>query len=270
MNEPIEQDIEVHVLTSSQDLDDYDVLALRNISAAVPHKTSDSFRKLIWAAMVTYAFGNKSIDYTLRRYDWLWEKFKPHARETNPQFLALRAMMVYVDHASSALEKAEAPTSSGQICAKYALCRLEATFKAAYGLVRKEYIFETDAIVRLILEQLAWACAVKDASDNEMQQLLPTKCISHLKTHFPEAGRLYGELSEGAHIDPSIARNYLRFHADGMPVVRRSTPDATGSGERLLELSIVYINVVQALFKPLEDVRFNQMVSELKSLRERY
>jgi hypothetical protein len=56
-------------------------------------------------------------------------------------------------------------------------------FKAAYGLVRKEYIFETDAVVRLILEQLAWAYAVYSAPDNDVFKVSPTKCITRLIVH---------------------------------------------------------------------------------------
>jgi hypothetical protein len=47
---------EVRVLASSRDLDDYDIMSTMTLSAAVPHRTTDGFRKLIWAAMVTYGF----------------------------------------------------------------------------------------------------------------------------------------------------------------------------------------------------------------------
>jgi len=49
-------DAELHILTASEDLDDYDILAINTLSVAVPYRTTESFRKLIWAAMVTYMF----------------------------------------------------------------------------------------------------------------------------------------------------------------------------------------------------------------------
>ena len=66
------QDLEI--ITSSNDLDDYDILSTNLMSVAVPHQTSEEFRKMIWAAMVTYSMGNSSIDHVMRRYAFLWEK----------------------------------------------------------------------------------------------------------------------------------------------------------------------------------------------------
>jgi hypothetical protein len=265
-----EVDIEIRVLTSTRDLDDYDVLALNTISAAVPHKTSDGLRKLIWAAMVAHMFGNKSVDHVLRRYEHLWERFRPHARETSPQILALRQMAAQVDAIASALERVDPGALIGQICAKSALCRLEATFKAAYGLVRKNYIFETEAVVRLILEQMAWSCAAARIGDESVFYLNPTKCVGSFKSLYPDAGRIYGELSEGAHIDPSIAANYIRFHENGVPVVRRSRSDALASGARLLELAEVYAKVVQHLFSPLPMPEYEMISQELLDARANY
>lgn len=263
-------EVEIHVLTSSRDLDDYDVLALQTLSAAVPHKTSDGFRKLIWAAMVTHVFGNKSVDHVLRRYDHLWERFRPHARETSPRILALRNMAAQIDSVAAALETISPGGKVGSVCAKAALCRLEATFKAAYGLVRKNYIFETEALVRLILEQLAWACAARHIEDDRVFSLNPTKCIGALKRIYPDAGRIYGELSEGAHIDPSIAPNYVRFHEKGQPVVRRSRSDAQAIGKRLLELAVVYVKVVQELFSAFPVEEYESITRELETLCQSY
>jgi hypothetical protein len=47
-------DTELRVLTVSHDLDDYDILATNNLSVAVPYKTTETLRKLIWAAMVAF------------------------------------------------------------------------------------------------------------------------------------------------------------------------------------------------------------------------
>ena len=68
-----EPDQEVRFLTASHDLDDYDVISTQTLSVAVPYKTTEGLRKLIWAAMVTYIFGNTSVDHVIRRYGGLWE-----------------------------------------------------------------------------------------------------------------------------------------------------------------------------------------------------
>jgi hypothetical protein len=269
-DQPDEHEVELRVLTSSRDLDDYDILALNMISAAVPHNTTESFRRLIWGAMVTYAFGNTSVDHVLRRYDYIWQRFKRHAYEVTPQILALRKMVITVDRIANALESKNVGDAFGPVCAKSALCRLEASFKAAYGLVRKHYIFETESIVRLILEQLAWATVASTCGDKEVQDLQPTKCISALKKHYPGAGRLYGELSQGAHIDPVIARNYIHFHLEGKRVARRSSGDALGNGKQLLELAVIYLKIVQELFTPLTAEEYKTLAAELSQLYSAY
>lgn len=265
-----ESEIEMHVLTSSRDLDDYDVLALHTISAAVPYRTTESYRKLIWAAMVTYMWGNKSVDYVLRRYDYLWQRFKHHSVERSPKILALRSMVEKIDQLSARLEALKIGDSIGPICAKAALCRLEASFKAAYGLIRKNYIFETDAVVRLILEQLAWAYSAFSVTDESVFALQPNKCISRLKAVFPNAGVLYGELSEWAHIDPDITRNYVHFHQEGTPVVRRSAGDSLASGLRLVRLAAVYCAVVQEMFAPLDGHVYSSLSRDLDDLYRSY
>jgi hypothetical protein len=195
--------------TSSRDLDDYDILSTMTLSVAVPYRTTESFRKLIWAAMATYGFGNSSVDHVLRRYGFMWDRRADKSFQHEPRIIALRSIAEAANEIANALDRVTVGSGLGPLCAKAALCRLEASFKAAYGLVRREYIFETDAVVRLILEQIAWAFAIHSVPDDEVFSLSSTKCIGRLKTIFPECGVLYGALSEWAHIDPSLAQKYV-------------------------------------------------------------
>jgi hypothetical protein len=263
-------DPELRVLTSSRDLDDYDILAMPMISAAVPHRTTESFRKLIWATMLTYAWGNTSVDYVLKRYAYLWEKKKNKSFQRDPRILALRDMVETVNHVANNLDELKLSGSLGRICARAALSRLEATFKAAYGLIRKEYVFETDAVVRLILEQLAWSYVASGIDDSEVLKLKPSKCIAQFKAVFPNCGLLYGELSEWAHIDPSIAKNYLSFHEAGSPVVRRSSYNSFESGAHLIALAPVYAEVVQKLFSLFSQEQYNIIQQKLQVCSGRY
>lgn len=261
---------ELHLITSSRDLDDYDVLIVGNISAAIPHEATESLRRFIWGSLVTYQFGNTSIDHVLRRYDYLWERYKADAKGVDPHISLLRTMVKKVNDVSIALEAVEVSGTVAEVCVKSALCRLEATFKAAYGLIRKDYVFETDSVIRLILEQLAWSCKAKHEDDDKILSIKPTKCISSLKRYMGNAGNLYGKLSETAHIDPSLLHNYLRFHEGRIPVVRRSEENAIASGEHLLELAVVYSKVAQELFKPYSDAQWLTVNAELTQLLDRY
>jgi hypothetical protein len=263
-------DPDVRYLTASSDLDDYDILAINTLSVAVPYRTTESLRKLIWAAMVTYVFGNSSVDHVIRRYGHLWNKRTDQSFENDPLLLILRGNQEDIEHIAERLEKTVPTTQLSHVCAKSALCRLEATFKAAYGLVRRDYIFETEAVIRMLLEQLAWAHEAHQESEEVLRTLNPTKCITSFKAVFKEAGRFYGELSEGAHLDPSIVENYLRFHKDGSKVIRRSRPDSQHSGYYLTALASVYLEVVQKLFAPFEQSEYEEIDRRLCSKHRQY
>ncbi len=266
VNEP---KVEMRVITSSSDLDDYEIVSTRTMSVAVPHHTTESFRKLIWAAMATYGFGNSSVDHVLRRYGHLWARRNDKSFEGDARILALRQVVSTIKEIADALDRV-AVSSPGEICAKSALARLEATFKAAYGLVRREYIFEVDALTRLILEQMAWAFVVFSKDTDAVFSWKPSKCIHAFKAQYPDCGRLYERLSESAHIDPSIARTYVELHQEGSDVVRRSAIDSFDSGSTIVELAPVYAALVQRLFSPFAQERADAVASCLKKLMEQY
>lgn len=265
-----EDDPEIRYLTVNEDLDDYDILATRTLSVAVPYKTTEGLRKLIWAAMVTYGFGNSSVDHVAKRYGHLWDRRRDKSFESDPLLLILRGNQEDITQIAEKLEATNPGSRLGQLCAKSALCRLEATFKAAYGLVRRNYIFETEAVIRMLLEQLAWAHEAYGIDDNGLRTLNPTKCITPFKAVFEQAGRFYGELSEGAHIDPSIVENYLRFHNDGSKVIRRSRPDSQHSGYYLTALACAYLEVVQKLFAPFGKVDHEGLIERLAVRHRQY
>jgi hypothetical protein len=263
--------IDVRVLTASHDLDDYDILEMSTLSVAVPYRTTESLRKLLWSAMLTYVFGNSSVDHVIRRYGHLWDKRKDKSFESDPCLLILRSTYEDVARIAVALEAVDlSDTTLGRICAKSALCRLEATFKAAYGLVRRDYIFETEAVVRMLLEQLAWAHEAHAKDDAGLRTLNPTKCITPFKAVFSDSGKFYGELSEGAHIDPSIVDNYLRFHSGGSKVIRRSAPDSQHSGYYITTLACIYLEVVQKLFEPYSIEEFGTLHDKLVQRHRNY
>lgn len=265
-----EPDEEVRFLTASHDLDDYDVISTQTLSVAVPYKTTESLRKLIWAAMVTYVFGNTSVDHVIRRYGNLWEKRTDKSFETDPRILILRTTYEDVASISAQLQGAPSSDTLGHICAKSALCRLEATFKAAYGLIRRGYVFETDALIRMLLEQLAWAHEAYRTSDEGLVNLNPTRCITPFKAVFRDAGKYYGELSERAHVDPSVVQHYQRFHRQGLEVVRRSHGDSQHSGYYFTALASVYLEVVQKCFSPYSTLEYTALDDSLRQSHRSY
>jgi hypothetical protein len=117
---------------------------------------------------------------------------------------------------------------------------------------------------------MGWCLAAYESTDDGVFNLNPTKCINRLTAMAPGAGLLYKELTEGAHIDPEIAKNYLKFHAAGTKVVRWSIPDAIASGQRLLLLGQVYLRVAQKLFGVFSSDQLLEWDTKLKLLIENY
>ena len=215
--------------------------------------------------MVTYSFGNQSVDHVMRRYGHLWEERENKSFETDQFLLILRSNNEAIANIADKLEGFSTTDKPGAVCAKAAMCRLEATFKAAYGLIRRDYIFEASAMVRMVLEQIAWAHQAHRSSENQLRNLNPTRCITPFKAVFSEAGRFYGELSEDAHLDPSIVDHYVRFHSKKQNVVRRSSRDSRHVGYHLTALASVYLQVVQelfALYSPLDYVALEGVFRE--------
>jgi len=260
---------EERLITSSHDLDDYDIISTNLMSVAVPHRTNEGFRKMIWAAMVTYSLGNNSVDHVMKRYKFLWARRQNKSFQSDVRVISLRETCDAVREIADQLEKVKS-TSLGKICAKSALCRLEASFKAAYGLVRRHYVFETEAVIRMILEQLAWAYVVPTIPEDKISKLKPNDCITRFKTFFADCGKLNGMLSNGAHIDPSIVDDYATFHAQGIPPVRRSREDSFDRGDSILVLAIVYLRLSQASFDLMSDELYTSKIDRLMHLLSEY
>lgn len=125
-------------------------------------------------------------------------------------------------------------------------------------------------MVRMVLEQLAWAHEAHGANDDDLRKLNPTRCVTPFKAVFAEAGRFYGELSEDAHLDPAIVEHYLQFHNEGQPVVRHSMPDSQHVGYYLTALASVYLRVVQNLFSTFGEADYVALDGRLRERHREY
>ena len=136
----------------------------------------------------------------------------------------------------------EAPAGAppGLVAAQAALLRLQASFRGAVLMCRLGLRFEATVIARLILEQIAWAYAVHGFTELVFWDVLPTKSISALKTIWPEVGRLYGQLTDVAHIVPEVSAEYHLLSETEPGVVIGSIADTRIASFRLLYLSYVF------------------------------
>ncbi len=86
--------------------------------------------------------------------------------------------------------------------------KLDSNFSALRMLIKYDYIYECYAIIRQIIEQIAFAYDTQFRNEIEDFQS-PTRSISKLKEFYPSIGIFYGELSSKTHIDSSQFPNHF-------------------------------------------------------------
>jgi len=134
----------------------------------------------------------------------------------------------------------------GQFAAAVALQRLESGFRAAHLLYRLGLNLEGDAVSRQILEQLAWAAAVRPlASLNDIDAIEPQSEMGKLKALLPEAGKLYGWLSDIAHAGLAEHRAHFQIEADGRGAVLLSWGRLSTSARLMLTLADAWVVVCE-------------------------
>jgi hypothetical protein len=160
-------------------------------------------RKMISAAVLTYQLNNKSIDYVLKRYlkDKDYKKTEEEERlDRGYQSACLAQASLLREVLNKYPPLLQREPRVGEWIGDLTLIRVAYSLKRAFGEANKGALFESVAIARMILEQLAWIVAVRDSDDVLKVQRLPaTKSIGLLSARFPAAGRLYGWMSEHVH-----------------------------------------------------------------------
>lgn len=210
MNQEDESKIN-EVLRVTREFDELELISIAMLGVAVPFDAPREFKARVLAAAGSYLFGNKSVDYQLRRYNDYYDYERPSPEE-RVMFDALIASKRHVSEFINTLSKfPNVSVNSGRFAAEACLLRLQASFKSAILLVRQGFTFEASAICRLILEQLAWAYAVHEIEDHSFFELEPNRCITNLKNLLPTSGRFYGSLSKLAHLHPNNTPEYIEF-----------------------------------------------------------
>jgi hypothetical protein len=198
-------------LLVTTDFDEMEFVGTGPLSIGMPFDAPQQFKSMLLAAATCYLWGNSSVDHVLRRYPKMLQRARPTEEERQLQ-QTLRAAKLHVASISHVASKfGKAKVNWGLWAAEACLARLKISYRAASFLARHGYAFEAATVCRLILEQLAWAYAIRDMTDERLMKTLPTECITDLKKILPSAGRMYGELSNFAHLHPEHSAHYLEF-----------------------------------------------------------
>jgi len=126
-----------------------------------------------------------------------------------------------------------------------AMIRLKESFKSCIILIRNGFFVEVITVLRLIYEQLCWAIFVIDEKSEEMIKKNKTSAnTKYLKEKINEEyGKLYGFLSEEAHLAPDTIFKYLSNKDDEIYILGRSAIKCKEEVISLLQLYKIYIEV---------------------------
>lgn len=227
-------------------VEDLDPLGDRLFTIGVPPNASDEFKRYVFAAGKTLRLGNRSVDYMLRAYGEHWN-LRDHRGERSVVVLA--ATKAAKASTRAAIERIvhvpDKPGRLGLFAAVSALLRLQTTLRALTFTVRHGFSFESAALLRMVLEQLAWSVAIHRREDSGIFKVRPQSTLRSLTTVIPDAGKLYGLLSEHAHIHPDETLRYIEF-ASGEPMIRMSFRNRNDADVlRMLTIADYYIIVCE-------------------------
>jgi hypothetical protein len=219
------------------------------------------FKAYVFAAGVAHSMGDRSIDGQLRRHREKWiRRFLPQPLQPGSQELLMHELRKGAMRRIHEMGNIKLPESSGLVAAANVLMRLASTFRGALQLIRLGLAFEAEAVIRLGYEQAAWAHAVAPLDDvDRIEQVLATRAITQLREILPAAGRIYGRLSNLAHVAPSTHHRFVSVDDEDRVWIQIEAHDATKESLWLL------IMLLDALYATSE-ARFHQYGIELTSL----
>ena len=242
--------------------EDMELIGDRSFTIAVPIDADPEFKKFVFAGAKTYVLGNVSIDYVLKRYGNSWKDFKIDPESEAGKFNNI--LKDIKDNVVSQMRKiadaAENISGLGPEASTAALVRIVSTFRAAIQLIRLNMPFESNAVMRLGFEQISWANAVFKLRDDSTFKIMPTKTIGKLKAVVPYSGKLYGALSDWAHMHPKFTDIYHEVIDDTHHVMLESL--------NLAKESILFLAFLQDAYFVISEFLFRKSLSPLSHINE--
>lgn len=204
-------------------LDDFVAVSDFQFMLLLPSGVPAELKQNLIAAAKAHSLGLRSIDYVLKRYGpWQVGEDESQSESHTKNMLdkSVEEVGEIIERFTSVENK---PGVLGLVAAGGALHRLHSSFRAASLMIRLGYVFESFVILRLILEQAAWAYAVHEIDDEDaFRKVSSTKAVTKLKRFLPYVGPVYGLLSDYAHIAPYVTSEYIEAHEDDYRVILTS------------------------------------------------
>lgn len=207
------------------------------------------FKKRVVAAAVSYNLGYAGVDYLLKLYGDGWIVPDPGKDTAGLIYQMTSSVKTSVRAASERVRLISAELDhNGRFLARAALLRLQLTFRASVLTIHNGFHYESAALTRIILEQLAWINTIHLLPDQSALSVKPTKCLAELKKMHPHVGRLYGVLCTLTHMDPETLGDYVN-KVDSSLVKPDQLPELLAvDALRLLLVGDVYVCLTEIVF----------------------
>ena len=208
-------------------------------------------QKRLTAAILSYAGGLNSIDYTLKTY--VNRPDYPNYELENERRVDLKIMAQCVGEIKalveavkqSIIERGDPELSIGIAIGNYTLLRIPFSLECAFAEANKGALYEAVVIARMILEQIAWIGAISAADDaKKVKRVSVTAAITDMKKHAPMAGKLYGWMSGHAHW--TFKAHVKAFEFSG-PIAKTRLADSAFKATAYAMLILLTAVVIQTL-----------------------
>ena len=143
-----------------------------------------------------------------------------------------------------------------------ALVRLQHTFQASVLTIKCGLHFETAALERLILEQLAWISAAH-SYEGDCFKLSPKRCLAVLQEIYPCTGPLHGLLTSFARLTPETTVKHVQVDNEGFRVQLSDREKVRSMAYYLVVLADMYSVIGELIYADrIEQHRYIQQVQD--------
>lgn len=236
-------------------LDSFEVHYVPPFAWAVPRWMPAETKRRMLASVKSTQGGYSGVDYLLKRHGGKWDveaDNRSDVRRSADEMLSLSLRLVE-DTAKWWTSVKDKEGTLGHFAAGAALLRLTTTFRSASLLNQLAHPYEAAALLRMALEQIAWAHAVSGRDDPQVLETSATKAVGPLKRVMPEAGLVYGLLSDWTHVGESWHTAFVRAESGDFRIVQKETQYACFLAWIQLRLADVYRSVSELNYHEFVD-----------------
>ncbi|MBV9760198.1 MAG: hypothetical protein JO340_06525 [Acidobacteriaceae bacterium] len=227
---------------------DFDIVGQYPPCVALPFDCPPELKRRVLAAIISWKLCLSSVDYTLKRY--VKKKIDAATQGLSPRRVIAEALQAATSYSNRIIDRIadipDKPDDIGFVFATATLLRSKSTLRACGILLKLGHGAESFTVARALLEQIAWIYASHQSkTPEELESVTAPKAVRQLARLVPGVGRLYGYLSDVAHISPRHTRQYLDVSEDRIKVIAAGTEEDKVLCARLL-LRLVDVQTIVA------------------------